>query len=218
MSKKANFSHQHQLFNPENARPVCQIGAGSVGSYLAYLLAKVGVKDIEVWDYDVVESHNVPMSLYSPEDIGRSKVDVLKERIRELTGVEIIGRHERFTGKELFRNVSVIACVDSMKTRELIWKNVRGNLSVDIFCDTRTSEMYAEAYAINGNDVTDIKRYDHLLFPDKEAVRQVCGRHGIAFATMRTASTVVANLTSFWQTGKKEWCWRERCDTLGRVD
>ena len=44
-----------ELFNPEKfTLPVHIIGAGATGSWLALSLAKLGITNITVWDFDVV--------------------------------------------------------------------------------------------------------------------------------------------------------------------
>lgn len=209
-----NLSHQAKLFNPKFARKVVLFGAGSVGSYVAFFLAKMGVTEIEVWDGDDVASHNIPMSLYRPKDVGRYKVDALREIILEFTGVTITAKQAMYEGKEPLKNVSVISCVDTMKARSLIWSKVRMNPSVDIFLDTRIGEAYQEVFAISPCSTTDIKRYRALLFDDKEAVRRFCGSHGVVFVSTKAAQGVTANIARFWQTGQKKWRDAGRCDIL----
>jgi hypothetical protein len=88
---------------------------------------------------------------------------------------------------------------------------------VHLFCDTRVAEYYLEVLAIAPCDHRDIKRYETLLRSDKEAKRQTCGMHGTALVASRAANTAAQNLTSFWQSGHKNWRVAERCDTLARV-
>ena len=56
-----DISRHKELFNPYYFNtPVTIIGAGATGSWLALMLAKLGIQDITVYDFDVVEEHNVP--------------------------------------------------------------------------------------------------------------------------------------------------------------
>lgn len=213
----SNFSHQKKLFNPKNARKVTLFGAGSVGSFTALALAKMGVSEIEVWDADTVESHNAPMSLYSVRDLGRLKVEALRDRIRDLADVEITIRPEMYDGQVPLRNASVVACVDTMQARKTIWSQVKQNPSVDVFLDTRLAEAYVELLAIEPNARNDIGRYDAMMFDDDTAVRQICGTHGIVFASLTAASAVTATLAKFWTERRKTWRYVERCDTLERA-
>ena len=50
------YSRQVNIFKPDEFNtPVHVIGVGATGSWLAPSLAKLGVKNIHVWDDDIVE-------------------------------------------------------------------------------------------------------------------------------------------------------------------
>lgn len=213
----ANHSHQYQLFAPEAARKTVVFGAGSVASHFVVSLAALGARDIEVWDADAVASHNVPMSAYRPKDVGRLKVEALRDIVQEKTGVELRIRPEMYEGQEKLRNVSVVSCVDTFAARKTIWAQVRMNPTIHLLCDTRIAEYYLEVLSVAPCDRTDIKRYEMLLRDDKEAKRQTCGRHGTILVAGRAANVAAQNLTTFWQTGQKQWHVAERSDTLERV-
>jgi len=57
MPSKADYWRQLKIFNPSKHRDIkiAMIGAGSVGSFTALVLAKMGLTNITVWDDDVVE-------------------------------------------------------------------------------------------------------------------------------------------------------------------
>lgn len=58
------------------------LGAGAVGSHVLWNLAAIGVGHITVVDFDTVEESNLNRQLmYWPEDIGKSKVEVITRRI-----------------------------------------------------------------------------------------------------------------------------------------
>lgn len=213
---RANFSHQDRIFDPRDARPVTLIGAGSVGSLTAFLIAKTGARDITVYDGDFVASHNAPMSLYRSRDLGRPKVEALAELIQDLSGVTLTTMQKMYEGERL-SNCSVIACVDSMKARKLIWSKVCKNPTIDLFIDTRTAGAYVEVLSVDPNNREEIAMYEALSYSDEESARQMCGRHGISFSSARAASIASANLARFWTERKKSWRVAERCDTLERV-
>lgn len=213
---EANYSHQSNLFDPALARPVTVIGAGSVGSHAVYALASMGVTDLMVWDGDTVMSDNTPSSLYGNADVGRPKVEALRDIVLRLTGVEIKIRAEMYTDQPL-RNTSVVACVDTMAARRLIWDKAKMHPTIDILCDTRTREAYKEVLCIEPTKQEDIDRYEKLFFEDEFDLRQMCGRHSVIFVSMSAAIDVASNLANFWQNGRKNWRVAERRDTLQRV-
>jgi len=60
------------------------VGAGSVGGMIAESLARTGFEDITLIDFDVVKKHNLDRLNYAtPRDIGRVKVELLAEFLRE---------------------------------------------------------------------------------------------------------------------------------------
>lgn len=65
---------------------VLVIGAGSVGSYVAELLARAGVSHLTVVDPDLVEAHNIGRSLFTARDVGSAKVEAVLRRVREIGG------------------------------------------------------------------------------------------------------------------------------------
>ena len=57
------------------------IGAGSVGSVFAELLARAGVRRFSILDKDNVETSNLCRTVYGHADIGRPKVEALRDRL-----------------------------------------------------------------------------------------------------------------------------------------
>ena len=63
---------------------VCLIGIGGTGSHLALELASIGVENLILVDYDVIELSNTSRQiLYSEEDIGKRKTDVAKYKLKK---------------------------------------------------------------------------------------------------------------------------------------
>ncbi|MCD4786517.1 MAG: ThiF family adenylyltransferase [Candidatus Eremiobacteraeota bacterium] len=60
--------------------PFCIVGAGRSGSMMAKSLVKLGVKKLWLTDFDTIEKHNLDsMEMVVKKDLGRKKVDVLKD-------------------------------------------------------------------------------------------------------------------------------------------
>lgn len=85
-----DFTRQTALFNPEkNKYGITIFGTGSIGSWLAYGLAKTGITDIKVIDMDTVEEPNIPAQCFGIQDIGKNKTEAIQERILKDTGINI---------------------------------------------------------------------------------------------------------------------------------
>lgn len=66
---------------------VLVIGAGGLGCPAIEHLAASGVSRLGVAEFDTVEASNLPRQLlYRGEDVGRSKLEVLRERLESLPG------------------------------------------------------------------------------------------------------------------------------------
>ena len=58
------------------------VGVGALGSVVAELLCRAGVRDLTLCDYDIVDESNLQrQSLYTHLDIGRLKVEAAKEHL-----------------------------------------------------------------------------------------------------------------------------------------
>ena len=57
------------------------LGAGGVGSHVAWNLAAMGVGRMTIVDFDMIEESNLNRQLYTTADIGLPKVEVLCERL-----------------------------------------------------------------------------------------------------------------------------------------
>ncbi len=58
------------------------IGAGSVGGMVGEALARIGIEDVMVIDFDQVEEHNLDRLVYATRaDIGRPKIEVMAEHL-----------------------------------------------------------------------------------------------------------------------------------------
>ena len=100
--------------------PITILGAGATGSWLALSLAKLGLTNITVYDFDVVESHNIPNQVYSISQIGQPKVNALYDIIYNTTGTKINVKNEKYTNQRLTGIVFLM--VDSMAERKRIWE------------------------------------------------------------------------------------------------
>jgi tRNA A37 threonylcarbamoyladenosine dehydratase len=102
-------------------RQITIIGAGAVGSYSAFALAKMGFNNITIYDFDEVDIVNLNAQIYRFSDIGKSKVEALKDIIKDFTGINLQIKNERYEN-QVFKDI-VIMAVDNMKTRKEIYQN-----------------------------------------------------------------------------------------------
>ena len=108
------------------ASSVLIVGAGGLGSPLALYLAAAGVGRIGLVDFDRVEATNLQRQiLYGDSSVGRSKLDVARERLEDLNPrIEIEtheGRLESVNALDLIARYDVVADgTDNFPTRYLV--------------------------------------------------------------------------------------------------
>ena len=84
------FSRNELVYGPEGTEilknsTVAILGIGGVGSFAAEALARTGVGTLILIDKDVVDITNVNRQIHATlKTVGRSKVEVMAERIAEI--------------------------------------------------------------------------------------------------------------------------------------
>ena len=180
---REHLTRQLDILPPEKtAIPISIVGAGAIGSFTTLALAKMGFYDITVYDFDDIEVENMNSQFYRFKDIGSKKVLALKNLVSDFTGVEIEAIPEAYTGSQL--NGIVIAAVDSMKVRKLIWDSHKEKaIQVKSFIDPRMGAETAMLYTMDPMNPEDIATYEKSLYSDDDAEHERC----TAKATMYTA-------------------------------
>jgi len=128
------YSRQLDIFNPDFQQSTIHIfGIGTIGSYTAFGLAKLGIKNIHIYDFDSVEEHNITNQMYRKENIGNLKSESLKETIEEYCFLNTCVSHnvkiEESNIREIVQNIRendiVILAFDNMESRNLIYQNIK---------------------------------------------------------------------------------------------
>jgi len=191
-------SRHKELFNPENFKlPITIIGAGATGSWLTLMLAKLGITDITVWDFDIVEEHNIANQAYrttnfssnEETDIKRDKVKALGEIVYETIGDFIIKEiPKKFTNQRLHGIVFLM--VDSMAERKRIWENsIKLKPAVQLLIEPRMGLDLGRIYNVNPCDPKHIKEYENTYYTDDETELSACGN---SKTVITTATTIAA--------------------------
>jgi len=188
-----NYMRQFEVFNNEDFNtPIHIIGAGATGSWLALMLAKMGIKDISVYDFDVVESHNIPNQLFSPQTVGMKKVDALAITVRLLAGVEIKAYDKKVTRNHKFEGV-VFMLTDTMFSRKTIYEALKKQ-PIQLLVETRMSSDGGYVFALNPQREEEAAKYDKSFETDEEAATSACG------ASTSIASTAIyISSQAVWQ-------------------
>lgn len=66
-------------------KKIAIIGLGAIGSPIAEAFARGGVRQLTLWDGDIVEAGNICRSIYDNTDIGNAKAQALAEHIKRIS-------------------------------------------------------------------------------------------------------------------------------------
>lgn len=165
------------VFAPEafGDRRIDVIGAGATGSRVVLALAKLGLDNIHVWDYDVVEAHNIANQVYGKGDIGKTKVKALAEIVKAQTGCELKVHETKVDGTQEMGDV-VFLLTDTMSSRKEIWnKGLRYKTKVKLMIETRMGSDTGRVYTINPTKPVQVKGWESTLYEDAVAEVSACG-------------------------------------------
>jgi hypothetical protein len=182
------------------SQPIKVVGAGSVGTFTVLALTKMGFSNITVFDNDTVDVENMNCQLFKTTDISQKKVVALAQNIFEYTGVRIEAVAQKYEGGVL--DGIVIAAVDSMAVRKLIWEEHHNmSLSTKLIIDPRMAIETALLYAMKPGDVKDGDSYATTLYSDDEAVQERCTNKATGYTAMMIGAQVAKTVKDFL-TGK----------------
>jgi len=143
------------------------VGVGSIGSFLALALNKLGFRNIIVIDDDTIEAHNIPTQFYFQSDINELKVDAINNYLEG----EVTTFPERvITGHRINADV-VFMCVDSLEQRKIVANAVLDNYQKQgkpqLIIDGRMHRLIFRVLTIPLNDMSFLKAYIEGLDGDE---------------------------------------------------
>lgn len=123
------FSRLEILMNIDNLKnkKVLVIGVGGVGGYAVEALARCGIGNITIVDYDKIDISNINRQIIALHStIGLFKVEVLKKRILDINPNCLVETFNCFYDEkttDLIFNKDydyILDCCDSLKSKELL--------------------------------------------------------------------------------------------------
>lgn len=155
-----NTDKHRDVFNPiEHNDRIHILGCGAVGSTVTELLVRLGLTKITLWDFDVVNPHNVANQMFTHADIGKPKVTALYQHMLAINPeavLDMVMHCEAYKVQPLsgwiFVNID-----DIDQCREVI-KIHRFNPNVKGFLDFRLGLMDGQHYAAVSQTQGDVDR------------------------------------------------------------
>ena len=196
MSNQIDPIRHLSVFSPSafGQRRVDVIGAGATGSRVALSLAKLGVENIHVWDFDRVEEHNVANQVFGIGDVDSSKVEALARLVAAQTGIAIHTHPEKVDGSQALGDV-VFLLTDTMSSRKEIWeRGLKFRLRTQLMIETRMGADSGRVYSVNPNNPKHIRAWEETLCGDEVAEVSACG----ASISVGPTAEIIAGL-AVWQ-------------------
>lgn len=181
-------------------------GLGGIGSYVAFLLARMQPARIIMYDDDRVEAANMSGQLYSTTDVGNYKGNAIYQMMKDYGNFFNGGViNQRFTDQDSGGPI-MICGFDNMEARKVFfnaWKDrlmpkpeeERGKM---LFIDGRLAAEEFQVIAIQGDDKRAIKLYEEeWLFSDAEAEETLCSYKQTTFMANMIGSVMVNLFVNF---------------------
>lgn len=192
------------LLIPEDMghKRVLIVGAGTVGSNVAFALASIGIRHFTIVDFDIVGIHNLPSQVFTSKQVGYSKAIMLAENLLDRFGIDdlcceaIDDRfHPKFEGKGT--HDIIVSAADSMNVRKMVSMWARGSSARLI--DTRCGGHEIQTWAYDTADADQYDTYRSTLYADSEVDPLPCGGEMYPAAGLAAAlNTLAAVSTTGW--------------------
>ena len=189
-----DLSKSYEFFQPETVDGRIHIvGCGSVGSALAELLARCGLTKLTLWDFDRVESHNISNQMFRSHDIGKLKVEALRDILTEINPeakddieLEPNGWHGKILSGYIF------LCVDNIDIRRQIVESHMNSPYVKAVFDFRTLLTNAQHYAADWGNFRQKKNLlASMQFTNEEAMAETpVSACGITLGVVTTVRSI----------------------------
>ena len=212
---RLRFSGLEWFPTPEKKIDIHIGGAGGIGSWTAFFLARIGY-NVVIYDVDTVETHNLSGQLFSIDDIGRRKVAAVNALISRFCDSSLT-TYSSFIQDHTILNPYMISAFDNMEARKAMLEKfenyirVRENLisqimdseggivpedkycisDVPLFIDGRMEAEQIQIFCVTPDR---IERYKETLFEDSSVEDAPCSFK----QTSHTASMMGSLITTLF--------------------
>ena len=171
------------------------IGVGAIGSNLAYLLAKMGIGQLVLYDDDRVEAHNIEPQMYTTHQLDMNKVDACQFMCQYFVsnGLTINPLLQRVSRAHGFWTDIVVSCVDSIESRKEIARALMlGGKKWSHFIDGRMGGNIVELHYATPDTMRDY--WDELV--QVEPLDIPCSGRAVAYNGMFIASLIARQIAA----------------------
>lgn len=166
-----NLLKSIDYFDPDAVKDrIHIIGCGSVGSTLAEHLARYGLSNFVLYDFDVVEDKNIVNQMFDLRDVGRPKVDAVADKLKSINADVKVRTVKTGWNEDMTLSGYVFLCVDSIAVRKAVVEANKYNSLIKGMFDFRTGLVEADHFACAWQSMNEIKwLLSTMNFTDEEA-------------------------------------------------
>jgi len=193
MNQQNRFIRQAELVPQERLLDlkVTVIGVGAIGRQVALQLASIGVRQLQLIDFDSVEPTNITTQGYLAEDIGQFKTAATKSAAEKISPEMMVDQiQDRYRSKFEIGEV-IFCCVDSISARSAIWRSVSS--CCQFFVDGRMLGEVIRVLTVDGYDTDD--HYASTLFNQSEAHTGRCTAQSTIYTANIAAGLMLHQFT-----------------------
>ncbi len=187
------FSRQADLVPGQKLKTLTAtvIGVGAVGRQVALQLAAIGVRHLQIFDFDDVELTNITTQGYEYGDLGKPKVLAMQQAINRIDPEIIVTPiPDRYRPNYEAGDV-VFCCVDKIESRKAIWRMV--GKTCQFWADGR---MLGETLRVLVAAIeVERQHYESTLFPATEAEPGRCTARSTIYAANVCAGLMLHQFT-----------------------
>jgi molybdopterin-synthase adenylyltransferase len=180
------------------ALSVTVIGVGAIGRQVALQLAALGVRQLQLIDFDQIEPTNITTQGYLQANLGWRKVKATGSAVHQIDpNITVTLVEDRYRPQHAIGD-AVFCCVDSIDARAAIWRTAGGRCP--FWCDGR---MLSEVMRIlTVADDQGRAHYPTTLFQQAEAQTGACTSRGVIYTAAIAAGLMLHQFTR-WLRGQQ---------------
>ena len=180
-------------YSQDDAPVVVVGGAGGIGSWLSFFLARANF-NVTLSDFDTVEEHNIGGQLFKRSQIGKYKAEAVGRNVSEFSTNTINAQIVKIT-EETATHEFMFSAFDNMDARRAmfkVWKRSWNSMNRPIFIDGRLNAEQFQIFCVTPENA-DVYERIHL-FNDSEVEDAPCS----AQQTTHTAAMIAGHMVGFF--------------------
>lgn len=189
------YRRQIDLFDPNSFEELCVhvFGCGSIGSFTTIALAKLGIHNIVLYDFDQVELHNVSNQFFREQDVGSSKTFAVERLARDFSPtvrtINKEGKIDNDTELQFNDNDIIVLAFDNLQTRKIVYEKALASGKKLSLIDGRMGGELLRVYVIK--DLSKNDYYERSLTTEVEHV--ICSARSICYNGI-TISGIISSI------------------------